>query len=79
MKVRIGFGLGAQRGLTADRFNQLVDTLEALRFDSLWLSERVSGDAPDPIIGLSVAADGTLTAAGSVAGLPATAVGLAAN
>lgn len=59
MKVRIGFGLGAQRGLTSARFNQLVDTLEALRFDSLWLSERVSGDAPDPIIGLSVAAGRT--------------------
>jgi probable F420-dependent oxidoreductase len=59
MKVRIGYGLGAQRGLTADRFNELVDTLEALKFDSLWLSERVSGDAPDPIIGLSVAAGRT--------------------
>jgi probable F420-dependent oxidoreductase len=59
VKVRIGFGLGAQRGLTSGRFIQLVDTLEALRFDSLWLSERVSGDAPDPIIGLSVAAGRT--------------------
>jgi probable F420-dependent oxidoreductase len=59
VKVRIGYGLGAQRGLTAERFNSLVDTLEALRFDSLWLSERVSGDAPDPIIGLSVAAGRT--------------------
>jgi probable F420-dependent oxidoreductase len=59
MKVRIGFGLGAQRGLTGERFAQLVDALEALRFDSLWLSERVSGDAPDPIIGLSVAAGRT--------------------
>jgi probable F420-dependent oxidoreductase len=59
MKIRIGYGLGAQRGLTADRFNSLVDALEALRFDSLWLSERVSGDAPDPIIGLSVAAGRT--------------------
>jgi probable F420-dependent oxidoreductase len=59
MKVRIGFGLGAQRGLTSERFIQLVDALEALRFDSLWLSERVSGDAPDPIIGLSVAAGRT--------------------
>lgn len=59
MKVRIGFGLGAHRGLTRERFNQVVDTLEALRFDSLWLSERVSGDAPDPIIGLAVAAGRT--------------------
>src|SRR3954469_24281162 len=59
MKIRIGYGLGAQRGLTADRFNEMVDALEALGFDSLWLSERVSGDAPDPIIGLSVAAGRT--------------------
>jgi probable F420-dependent oxidoreductase len=59
MKIRIGYGLGAQRALTAERFNEMVDTLEALRFDSLWLSERVSGDAPDPIIGLSVAAGRT--------------------
>jgi probable F420-dependent oxidoreductase len=59
MKVRIGYGLGNQRALTSERFNELVDALEALRFDSLWLSERVSGDAPDPIIGLSVAAGRT--------------------
>jgi probable F420-dependent oxidoreductase len=59
MKIRIGYGLGAQRALTADRFNEMVDALEELRFDSLWLSERVSGDAPDPIIGLSVAAGRT--------------------
>src|ERR1043165_6312035 len=59
MKIRIGYGLGAQRALTADRFNETVDALEELRFDSLWLSERVSGDAPDPIIGLSVAAGRT--------------------
>jgi probable F420-dependent oxidoreductase len=59
MKIRIGYGLGAQRALTAERFNEMVDALEELRFDSLWLSERVSGDAPDPIIGLSVAAGRT--------------------
>ena len=59
MKVRIGYGLGAQRGLDAARFAALVDGLEELRFDSLWLSERVSGDAPDPIIGLAVAAGRT--------------------
>ena len=59
MKVRIGYGLGAQRGLDAERFTGLVDTLETLRFDSLWLSERVSSNAPDPIIGLAVAAGRT--------------------
>lgn len=59
MKVRIGFAPGARAGADAGRFLELVDGLEDLGFDSLWLSERVSGDAPDPIIGLSVAAGRT--------------------
>ena len=60
MKVRIGFGLGTQ-GLDdpGRRFLELVDALERCRFDSLWLSERVSGGAPDPLIGLAVAAGRT--------------------
>ena len=37
----------------------MVDALEDLRFDSLWLSERITADAPDPIIGLAVAAGRT--------------------
>ena len=56
MKVRIGYGFGTQRGFTADRFAALVDALDGLGFDSLWLSERITADAPDPIIGLAVAA-----------------------
>ena len=59
MKVRIGYGFGTQRGFTAAGFNAMVDALEALRFDSLWLSERITADAPDPIIGLAVAAGRT--------------------
>lgn len=59
MKVRIGYGFGAQRGFTATSFNAMVDTLEGLRFDSLWLSERITADSPDPIIGLAVAAGRT--------------------
>lgn len=59
MKVRIGFAPGARSGADAGRFRDLVDGLEDLGFDSLWLSERVSGDAPDPIIGLAVAAGRT--------------------
>lgn len=59
MKVRIGYGLGGQRGLDRVGFTTLVDALEELHFDSLWLSERVSGEAPDPIIGLAVAAGRT--------------------
>ncbi len=59
MKVRIGFAPGARAGVDAARFRELVDGLEDLGFDSLWLSERVSGDAPDPVIALAVAAGRT--------------------
>ena len=60
MKVRIGYGLGT-RSLTNDagRFNAFVDALEGNGFDSLWLSERITGDCPDPLIGLAVAAGRT--------------------
>ena len=60
MKVRIGYGLGV-RSLTNDseRFGEFVDALEGYEFDSLWLSERLSGDSPDPMIGLAVAAGRT--------------------
>ena len=43
MKVRIGFGLGTQTTANdAGSFGALVDGLEDLRFDSLWLSERLT-------------------------------------
>jgi probable F420-dependent oxidoreductase len=59
MKIRIGFGLGTQ-GLARDSdLGAIVDQLEALEFDSLWLSERVTGAAPDPLIGLAFAAGRT--------------------
>ncbi len=56
MKVRIGYGLGTRASTDPDRFAALVTGLERHRFDSLWLSERVTGDCPDPIVGLAVAA-----------------------
>jgi probable F420-dependent oxidoreductase len=60
VKVRVGYGLGV-RSLTNDgeRFGAFVDALEALRFDSLWLSERITGDSPDPMVGLAFAAGRT--------------------
>jgi probable F420-dependent oxidoreductase len=60
VKVRIGYGLGT-RSLTNDagRFTAFVDALEDCGFDSLWLSERITGDCPDPLIGLAVAAGRT--------------------
>jgi hypothetical protein len=60
MKIRIGYGLGT-RSFTNDRdsFDPFIDALEELRFDSLWLSERLSGESPDPIVGLAYAAGRT--------------------
>jgi probable F420-dependent oxidoreductase len=60
VKVRIGFGLGTQGLSDPDRrFGELVDGLERCGFDSLWLSERVTGPAPDPLVGLAFAAGRT--------------------
>ena len=43
----------------AERFGPFVDELERLRFDSLWLSERVTGPAPDPLAAIAFAAGRT--------------------
>jgi probable F420-dependent oxidoreductase len=59
VKVRIGYGLGVQGVRDATRFGALVDGLEERGFDSLWLSERLTGDAPDPMVGLAFAAGRT--------------------
>ncbi len=60
MKVRIGFGLGTQtRANEPGPFGELVDALEDLRYDSLWLSERLTGDAPDPLVALAFTAGRT--------------------
>lgn len=56
MKIRIGYGLGTASATNdQERFRQLVDGLERLKFDSLWLSERISGDCLDPMVGMSYA------------------------
>ncbi|MFZ4718184.1 MAG: TIGR03854 family LLM class F420-dependent oxidoreductase [Ilumatobacteraceae bacterium] len=59
MKVRIGFGFGVRTKLNDGGFAEVVDALEELRFDSLWLSERVGGEAPDPLVAMSFAAGRT--------------------
>lgn len=60
MKVRIGFGLGTGTAAGGPAgFASMFDGLERHRFDSLWLSERVTGAAVDPIVGLAVAAGRT--------------------
>lgn len=56
MKIRIGYGLGTRNATNdQDRFGRLVDALERLEYDSLWLSERITGDCPDPLVGMSYA------------------------
>jgi probable F420-dependent oxidoreductase len=59
VKVRIGYGLGVRTKLNDDGFGTVVDALERLRFDSLWLSERIGGEAPDPLVAMSFAAGRT--------------------
>jgi probable F420-dependent oxidoreductase len=60
VKVRVGYGLGTS-GMTgeAERFGPFVDALEQHGFDSLWLSERVTGPAPDPLVAIAFAAGRT--------------------
>lgn len=56
VKIRIGYGLGVRTTLNDTGFLDVVDALERLRFDSLWLSERIGGEAPDPVVAMSFAA-----------------------
>ncbi|WP_319452311.1 MULTISPECIES: TIGR03854 family LLM class F420-dependent oxidoreductase [unclassified Mycobacterium] len=53
MKIRFGVGLGADTG--PDELGDLVDRLEQLGIDSLWLSELVYAKAVDPIVGMAYA------------------------
>jgi probable F420-dependent oxidoreductase len=51
VKVRVGFGLGttASVGLHGPDWPDIVDTCEELGWDSMWFSERISTDVPDPL------------------------------
>jgi alkanesulfonate monooxygenase SsuD/methylene tetrahydromethanopterin reductase-like flavin-dependent oxidoreductase (luciferase family) len=59
VKVRVGYGLGNLRSLAGDQLGDLADGLEAHGYDSLWLSERMSGPAPEPMVALGYAAGRT--------------------
>jgi probable F420-dependent oxidoreductase len=60
VKIRIGYGLGVN-SLTNDqeRFGPFVDDLERLGYDSLWVSERIAGHSPDPVVAMAYAAGRT--------------------
>jgi probable F420-dependent oxidoreductase len=60
VKVRIAVGLSTTAPVhDPELFLSVVDDLETMGFDSLWLSERVNGPAPDPLAALAVAAGRT--------------------
>lgn len=61
MKVRIGIGFGVRTHLNDQGFGDVVDALEDLKYDSLWLSERIGGEAPDPMVAMAYAAGRTAT------------------
>ncbi|HXA97513.1 MAG TPA: LLM class flavin-dependent oxidoreductase [Candidatus Dormibacteraeota bacterium] len=55
MKIRIGVGAGGASP-TMEALSELVSGLDELGFDSLWLSEVLTGPVLDPVVGLSWAA-----------------------
>lgn len=55
MKVRIAIGLGAA-AVDADTFTAVVNALGPLGFDSLWISDVLTGPGPDPLVALAIAA-----------------------
>jgi probable F420-dependent oxidoreductase len=52
MKVRIGVGAGGSSA-TPEALAELVEGLDDLGFDSLWLSEVLTGPVLDPLVGLA--------------------------
>jgi probable F420-dependent oxidoreductase len=57
--IRIGLGLGTRTTLHGPAFGELVDLVEQRGFDSLWLSERIGSEAPDPIVAMAYGAGRT--------------------
>ncbi len=56
MKVRIGVGMGLTPFADGSEFGRLVDDIDELGFDSIWLPEILTAPALDPLVGLAYAA-----------------------
>jgi probable F420-dependent oxidoreductase len=56
VKVRIGVGMGVGASPGASTFSRLVDDLDDLGFDSVWLPEVLTAPTLDPLVGLAFAA-----------------------
>jgi probable F420-dependent oxidoreductase len=55
MKIRIGIGAGGASG-SMEALAELATGIDELGFDSLWLSEVLTGPVVDPVVGLAWAA-----------------------
>jgi len=49
VKVRIGVSLGIDGDTDPSALADAVAAMEELRFDSLWLAERMTTPTPDPV------------------------------
>jgi probable F420-dependent oxidoreductase len=56
MKVRIGVAVGGRSSLPIERFGDVVDQLDELGFDSIWLPETFLTGSVDPLVGLAYTA-----------------------
>ncbi len=56
MKVRVGVSMGAAPLTDPDRFAALIDDIDSIGFDSVWLPEVLTAPALDPLAGLAFAA-----------------------
>lgn len=55
MKIRIGIGLGSSQ-TSLEALRTVVAAMTDVGFDSLWISELLTGPGPDPLIALATAA-----------------------
>jgi probable F420-dependent oxidoreductase len=56
MKQRIGVAIGGRTTLGLDQFGEVLDDLDRLGFDSIWLPETFLAGTIDPLVGLGFAA-----------------------
>ncbi len=56
MKIRIGIGTGLLAATDGREFVALVDDIDALGFDSIWLPEILTAPTHDPLVALAFAA-----------------------
>jgi probable F420-dependent oxidoreductase len=56
VKVRIGVAIGGRSLVDLAQFGDVVDALDTLGFDSIWLPETFLAGSVDPLVGLAYAA-----------------------